>query len=455
MPRKYIKKEKKIIRYKDDSLNDRIHKLLSLFDDISQEILMAKANTKRTLQNTLSNLNAADKVKPSKIKVNKYLFRTYHYTESFKEQLFLREPENYPQFSTVEKRKVNAQDLSRATKISDSMCMGMMADLVYIPSQKISLRKMSGAAKKEGKKEEKNSMEYGRQQTTSPSVWKSNLIQEYNDLSYSVNSNFIPNYDEEIDPKELLKKGVMYASYEMGNALRIDAEDVNHNKFTTLTGLLLTDEEAFCLYNAGQGYMSWLTSGENSQASTLGIILSGLYPQYGPTYKIPNGILFTRSIKYMEEIVKGVQKGSALHLPGKGFGRMLLIPIANDGVALLRAIAKHPNFCDSVAEIFQAGQGFEKSYVNNRCFPVHNREDGTPYSILIDMDLQKMREINRVVEELEHEKVSVVCLEWQVEWLKLVLPENTNYVTIKDNAIDKIVNRHLNNKGKGIIEGNI
>ncbi len=313
---------------------------------------------------------------------------------------------------------------------------------------------MSGAAKKEEKKEEKNSMEYGRQQTTSPSVWKSNLIQEYNDLSYSVNPNFIPNYDEEIDPKELLKKGVMYASYEMGNALRIDEEDVNHNKFTTITGLLLTDEEAFCLYNAGQGYMSWLTSGENSQASTLGIILSGLYPQYGPTYKIPNGILFTRSIKYMEEIVKGVQKGPALHLPGKGFGRMLLIPIANEGVALLGAIAKHPNLCDSVAEIFQAGQGFEKSYVNTKNFPVHNKEDGTPYCILLDMDLQKIREILRVVEECEHEKVSVVCLEWQVEWLKLVLPENTNYVTIKDAAVEKIVDRHLNNKSTGTIKYN-
>ncbi len=128
MPRTYVKKEKKIIRYKDDSLNDRIHKLLSLFDDVSQEILMVKVNTKRTLQNTLSNLNAADKVKPSKILVNKYLFRTYHYTDTFKEQLFLREPENYPQFSTIEKRKVNAINLSRATKISDSMCMGMMAD---------------------------------------------------------------------------------------------------------------------------------------------------------------------------------------------------------------------------------------------------------------------------------------------------------------------------------------
>lgn len=454
MPRTYIKKERKIIRYMDDSLNDRIHKLLSLFDDVSQEILLVKVNTKRSLQNALYKLDSAEKVKSSKIKVNKYLFRTYHYTDTFKEQLFLREPENYPQFSTIEKRKVNAINLSRATKISDSMCMGMMADLVYIPSQKISLRKMSGAAKKDEKKEEKNSMEYGRQQTTSPSVWKSNLIQEYNDLSYSVNPNFIPNYDEEIDPKELLKKGVMYASYEMGNALRIDEDDVNHNKFTTITGLLLTDEEAFCLYNAGQGYMSWLTSGENSQASTLGYVLSEIYPQYGPLYYIPNSILFVRDIKYMKEIVEGIQKGPTLHLPGKGFDRMLLIPITNEGVTLLWAIAKHPKLCDSVAEIFQAGEGFKKTNVNTKIFPVLNKEEGTPYCILIDMDLQKMRAINRVVEESEHEKVSVVCLEWQVEWFKLILPENTKYVTIKDAALVKIVNRHLNNKSTGIIKNN-
>ncbi|WP_446787649.1 hypothetical protein [Macellibacteroides fermentans] len=447
MPRKYKKKEKKIINYKENSLNDWIHVFLSQFGDVSPGILSVRADTKGWLQNTLCILSGQNRVKISKIRINNYIFRTYHYTEAFKEMLFERAPEIYPQFSTVEKRKVNAESLERATRISDSMCMGIYADLVYDPKQKLSLRKMSGAAKKEEKKEEKNSMEYGRQQTTSPSVWKSNLIQEYNDLSYSVNPNFLPNYNEEIDRKELLKKGVMYASYEMGNALRIDEEDVNHNKFTSITGVLLTDEDAFCLYNAGQGSMTWFTKGENSQATTLGLVLSEIYPQYGPFYKIPNCILFVRDIKYMREIVEGVQKGPALHLPGKGFGRTLAVPIRKEGVALLRTIAKHPNFCDNVAEVFESGKGFEKNYINSRFFPVTNTSDGTPYCMLLDMDLQKIREINDAVEACEVERVSVVCLEWQLEWLKIVLPENTNFVTIKDEAVERIVDRHQNNKG--------
>ena len=446
MPRKYKKKEKKIVNYKANSLNDWIHIFLSRFDDVSQDVLLVRADTKRWLQNTLYILDGQNRVKPSKITVNNYLFRTYHYTDDFKAALFEKEPNNYPQFCDVEKRRFNTESLERATRISDTMCMGIYADLVYDPKQKLSLRKMSGAAKKEEKKEEKNSMEYGRQQTTSPSVWKSNLIQEYNDLSYSVNPNFLPNYDEEIDRKELLKKGVVYASYEMGNALRLDEEDVNHNNFTSITGVLLTDEDAFCLYNAGQGNMTWFTKGENSQATTLGLVLSEIYPQYGPLYKIPNSIIFVRGIKYMKEVVEGVQKGPAMHLPGKGFHRTLVVPIQKEGVALMRAIAKHPNFCDSVAEIFESGKDFEKNYIRSRIFPVTNTSDGTPYCMLLDMDLQKIREVNRVIEECDYEKVSVVCLEWQVEWLKVVLPENTNFVTIKDEAVEKLVDRHARQK---------
>lgn len=66
-------------------------------------------------------------------------------------------------------------------------------------------------------------------------------------LSYTINPNFLPNYDEEIDKKNLLKNGVIYARYETGIISQLSEEDINHNKFTSMTGLILTDEEAFCL----------------------------------------------------------------------------------------------------------------------------------------------------------------------------------------------------------------
>lgn len=442
MARKYIKKEKKCINYKAGSFNNIVHPHLSLFEDLSKEMLSVSATSERWLANILTTLSKEEKVKVSKTTIDGRIFRSYHFTHNFKRIMFEREPKTYPQFGEVEKRKPSIYSLNRATKISDSMCMGMLAGITYEPSQKMALKTLCGNPQKEKKKEGQNSDENG----LALSVLKSNLIQEYDDLSYSINPNFIPNYDNTTDKETLLKKCVVYASYEMGAISQLSEDDVNHNKFTAMTGILLTDEEAFCMYHAGQGKMSWLTNGETSQSINVGYGISEIYPKYEPLYKIPNCIIFARKEKLIEELVLGNQKGPVLHMPGKGFDRAHVVPVLKEGVPLLRWIAKHPKFCESVADIFRSGADYEENQICSHVFPVKSVADGTPYCVLVDMDIQKCRQIIRVIEECDYEKVSVICLEWQREWLKRVLPGNTTYVIIKDDAVEKIVDRHIKQK---------
>ncbi len=442
MPRKYIKKEKKLINYKDDSFNGKTHKQFVLFEDLSKEILEVSASSQRWLANVLTTLSKQDKIKVSKAIIEKRVFRSYHITQDYKKQLHENDRESYPQLCDYERRKFNASLLSRATRISDSMCMGMMAGLQYEPSKKMSLKMLCESPYKEKKKENQNSNKNGQ----SLSVKKSNLIQKYDDLSYTINPNFLPNYDEEIDKKNLLKNGVIYARYETGIISQLSEEDINHNKFTSMTGLILTDEEAFCLYNFGQWKLSWLTNGEMTQSHNIGISLSSLYKKYAPIYKIPSCILFVRKMSMIEDMVKGYMKGPVLNLPGKGYEMAYLVPITRDGVALLRWIAKHPHFTKSVAAIFLKDKDFEPNIVNDKVFPFKSVVDGTPYSILLDMDIMKCREINRVIEESDYQSVAVVCLEWQKDWLMKVLPDSISYVVLKDAAIETVVRNHIQEK---------
>lgn len=436
---KYIKKEKKLTNYQKDSFNDRTHKQFVLFEDLSKEILGVNVSSERWLANALTILRKKDKVKVSKATIDKKIFRSYHYTSGFKKELYEKEPQNYPQFSEVEKRNTSTYKLGRATRISDSICMGMMAGSVYEPSQKPAIKVLCGMLPKENKKEGKNSNKYGQ----SLSVQKSNLIQEYGDLSYTINPNFIPNYNNSIKKEAILKEGVIYASYEMGIISQLSEEDVNHNKFSSMTGIILTDEEAYCLYHAGQGKMSWLAKGEITQAHQVGLSISSLYPKYAPLYKIPNSVIFVRKMNLIEEVVNGYLKGNAIHEPGTGFERAHIIPVSKEGVELLRCIAKNPSFCNAVVEMLLKTGKYQNNSVNSRVFPVKRVVDSIPHCVLVDMDIMKCREINRVIEECDYERVTVICLEWQQEWLKRVLPESTNYAVIRGDVVEKIVKDHI------------
>jgi hypothetical protein len=439
MPKKYIKKEKKMINYKSDSFNHNTHKLFVLFEDISKEILSLNASSPRWLANALTVLSRQDKVKVSKATIDGRIFRSYHYTTSFKNVLYEKEPQNYPQFSEVEKRNTSTYLLGRATRISDSMCMGIMAGIEYEPQKKPALKVLCGRPSKETKKEDQNSNKNGQ----SLSVIKSNLIQEYGDLSFKANPNFIPNYDNSINKEKHLKEGVIYASYEMGVISQLSEDDVNHNKFTSMTGIILTDEEAYCLYHAGQGKLSWLTKGEITQAHQVGLNIASLYPQYGPLYKVPNCVIFVRKMNLIEEVVNGYLKGNAMHEPGTGFERAHIIPVSKEGVELLRCIAKNPSFCNTVVEMLLKTGKYQNNPVNSRVFPVKRVVDSIPHCVLVDMDIMKCREINRVIEECDYERVTVICLEWQQEWLKRVLPESTNYAVIRGDVVEKIVEDHI------------
>lgn len=72
-----------------------------------------------------------------------------------------------------------------------------------------------------------------------------------------------------------------------------------------MTGLIITDEEVFCLYHFGRWKLSWLSTNETSQSHSIGISLGSLCRKYGRTYKIPNSIIFIHQMRMIEDIVKG------------------------------------------------------------------------------------------------------------------------------------------------------
>lgn len=244
-----------------------------------------------------------------------------------------------------------------------------------------------------------------------------------------------------------LNRGIFFTASEAKKNATLSKKDVSQYRFTTLTGVLLTTAKPYCLYHAGNGYITQKTSGEERIATTL--ILSyakqySLYPKEFQNAKITNAIYFCKNIGAFAKLV--LNKYDTTVPPGEAFDNSYIIPITRNGCNIIKKFIWEPEYKSKLIEYLSSEYGYIKrsGFASNS---LHlESPDGEAVFVGIDFDVNALRmaiKLGIQDEKFKYKKLIILCYSWQQEYYDEVINLlNTDKITcqsIDEEVFDEIV----------------
>lgn len=366
-------------------------------------------------------------------------FKTHSYYVTSKGKKYLHE--KFPQeFSEeiLETRKQSNDATERLVKISDSAIMSEIAGAYIINKDNLMeedcLENLTGQIQYDdfgdviGNPSPTGTLQSGNQNYTEKQLGTSN-----EDLKIAV--------------KENIHRGIYFTANEAKKNLTLSKAEVSQYKFTAITGVLLTSAKPYCLYHAGNGFISQTSKGEEKVASNLIISYTknfSLYPDEIMETRITNAIIFCKNVGAFAKLVLNKYKSKIA--PGAIFENSYIIPVSRNGCNILKKFIEEPEYKNKLVNYLVTEYGFtrRKGYAVGS-LPVEN-QNGEAVFIGVDFDINNLRTAIDVVvndSESKYQKMVILCYGWQQDYynevISLLGTEKIVCQPIDEEALDEIV----------------
>jgi hypothetical protein len=395
---------KKICFYKELS-SEGLNVLDGSFyvEKIKKELLEEGLIRKSSLKNT----------KRTAIKAGVYYkIQSYYVTPKGKRYLFEKFPEEFDK-KILNIRKRNNDATERLLKKADSAIMSEITGAYIVNKENI----MEEDCVAEENDIQNN--DYNNKLKSEIDI----ILDKYNNLMEMHNKTENELLKEII--KENINRGVFFSADEAKKSLALTKDDIKHYTFTALTGVLLTPAKPYCLYHAGNGFITQTMGGEEKIAKTLIYNYVKNFDLYSDEFinlKISNAIFFCKNISAFAKLV--LNKYGTKIAPGDTFDNSYIIPVSRNGCNIIKRFIEVPKYKEKLIDYLIAEYGFKKRtgyYIN--ALPIEN-SDGEAFFIGIDFDVRKFREaITFITENLDPQckQIIILCYAWQQDYYEEVI----------------------------------
>ena len=247
--------------------------------------------------------------------------------------------------------------------------------------------------------------------------------------------------------KENIHRGVFFPASEAKKNLTLTKKEVNQYKFTAITGSLLTTAKPYCLYHAGNGFLSQTSAGEEKIASSLTIAYAknyGLYHDEILNLRITNAIIFCKNIGAFAKLI--LNKYNSKIAPGAIFENSYIIPVSRSGCNIIKRFIEEPEYKNKLINHLISEYGFiKRTGYASASLPIEG-QNGEAIFIGIDFDVNNLRTAIDVIvndDEAKYQKMVIYCYEWQQDYyeevIKLLDTDKITCQPLDENALDEVI----------------
>ena len=423
---------KKIYFYKEIS-SEAIDVLNGSFyiEKVKKELLNEGLIKKSSLKNTKKTALKAGAT---------YKIQSYYVTSKGKKYLHEKFPDEFSE-KILTTRKQSNDATERLVKIADSAIMSEIAGAYIVNKENLMEEDFIGKQKREPQYDDFGDI-------ITPEIGK--LLVDEDEFFTEENSEAD---DEQLKQiiEENLSRGIFLNANEAKKNLTLTKKETTQYKFTSITGVLLTSAKPYCLYHAGNGFISQTAGGENKIAKTLIYNYTrnfNLYPEEFLKAKISNAIFFCKNISAFAKLV--LNKYNAKVKPGEIFDNSYIIPVSRNGCNIIKRFIEKPDYKERLLDYLISEYGFIKNqgYAGKAGYAVNALPVVTPNGeavfIGIDFEVNSFRTaIEVATEESETQKIVVLCYAWQQDYYEEVINLlNTDKIIcqpIDEEALDEIM----------------
>lgn len=393
-------------------LNDKAKKILNaLFDykELSEEVLCLIYG-KRLYSKKIINMLIKNKfIKKSNLKIKvankvKYDNISIHITQEGREELSRTRSD----LEKIDKRRRvgGAKWIERIMKTSDSVLICCVAGCI--------------GYKKAG---EPDTM-YALDRMDMPYIGLSLFTDQEKNVNDQLVRDLIKNY------------GIIYSMTDIRRELKHLTQDGNHWNSSSATGLLLAKNGPYMVYYANNGYLAMARSGERNFSVKLMTYLMahGIYKeQYEMMDGIRKAIIFVRDKISLRRLIQNTFRLN--YRAFQEFNSTYIIPITQEGANYLNLITQNPDFRQRLLGVLmnQYNCVANPDLFNTYKYPLKTADEILIY-YGIEMDLYLLNEVYQ-----EDTEMYIVCIDWQKEYYRSIFGERASYITITQQAIERML----------------
>lgn len=370
-----------------------------------------------------------------------YSIQSYYVTAKGKKYLRSQFPDEFGE-KTLEVRKRSNEATERLVKIADTAIMAETAGAYIIDKENVMTEDYDSEAEQELQWEPQTEI-IGELISSSAADQIGGIFTE------DSNENNYKPADEQLKQlvKENLYRGIFFTAHEAKKNLTLTKKETAQYNFTTITGVLLTPKNPYCLYHAGNGFLSQTKGGEKKIAKILIYNYAkdfNLYPDEFLNREIENAIIFCKNIGAFAKLV--LNKYNAKVPPGDTFDNSYIVPVSRHGCNIIKRFIEIPDYKDKLINLLVSEYGYRlREGYNSRALPVEN-PDGEAVFIGIDFDVRKFRAAIRAVMEdgsPQYQRIAILCYTWQQEYyqevINLLNTDKLVCAAIDEEAVDELV----------------
>lgn len=282
-----------------------------------------------------------------------------------------------------------------------------------------------------------------------PEYYNLDKTEEYNDINpfaaertesingYEVGESSF-NYEKAITV--INGSGIVISAKDIRNYFELTTDDVNHFRFPSATGVLLSKSGPYFLYHANEGYLSVTKAGEENftEQVMLHLYRCGICKMElssgGFLSSNKNGIVFINNIVDFRRFIKNQYKIRDISYQSfQVFRTISIIPTSVHGVELLKLLKTFGSgeIKQSVIKILlKNGYQLRSEVSDSYLYPIIDKKGKKVY-YGIDMDLNAILELQKDVQANEgNQEFRIVCFAWQKEFYKTILGNEVLFVSI-------------------------